>query len=181
MGLASVCSQSRVHCSLFPIFSVLRPAVPAGLHRGRASWFPSGLLFRAGPWNQVDLLVLKEVHAGFARSGDVEIAVAVQIHGDELRACASGAVDADGIARELAGFAIDFVVVDNERIVGAGVVAVVAAVALACQQLQLAVAVDVDHLERVHLRERFVDGVLDPGTRGSVTLLGNYLLEPVDP
>ena len=55
-----------------------------------------------------------------------------------------------------------------------------AAVALACQELHLAVAINVDHLERVHLRERFVDGVLDPGTRGSVTLLGNYLLEPVD-
>src|ERR1039458_145892 len=50
------------------------------------------------------------------------------------------------------------------------------AAALTPNQRRLAVAIDVGHLERMHLRERFVDGVFDPCAAGATALL----FKPVD-
>ncbi len=71
------------------------------------------------------------MHAGFACDCYVDIAVAVEIFGDELGASAGGACDGNGDAMEGSGGAVDFVLVDHQGIVGAGVVAFVAAIAFA--------------------------------------------------
>ena len=67
----------------------------------------------------------------------------VEVFCDDLRAYAGGAVHGDGDSGESGGLAVDFVGVDDDGVVGAGVVAGVAAVALAGDELGLAVAVDV--------------------------------------
>ena len=97
----------------------------------------------------VDGEVLKEVHAGFSSCGEVNIAVSIEVFSDNLRSHASGAVHRDRIARKFAGLAVDLVVVDDQRIVGAGVVAGVAAIALAGDQFLIAVAEQIRHYERV--------------------------------
>src|SRR5271168_1937806 len=99
----------------------------------------------------VDLQVFEEVDAGLAGGGEIEVTVAVEVLDDELGSTTSGSIDGDGVPSEGAGLAIDLVVVDDQRIVGAGVVAGVAAIAFAGEQLGDPVAVQVDQREGVDL------------------------------
>jgi hypothetical protein len=118
------------------------------------------------------------VNSGFAGRGEVEVAVAVavQVFNDELGADSCGAVHRDRVAGELTGFAVDLVVVDNQRIIRARVVAIVTAITLAGEQFGFDVAINIDQLECVTLREGFVDDVFDPGAMACVALL----LEPIE-
>src|SRR5579862_1729376 len=151
-----------------------------------------------------DLQILKEVHAELTGAGDVDVSVLVQINSNELRSGGGGSVDGEIVACEdgigcrignthgcdCAGGGVgrgrlrrgklracrQRVGVDDEGIVGAGVVSVVAAVALAGDELGRAVAVDVGEKDGVGLREGFVDGVAYP--EGLVSRAG--LFEPVE-
>ncbi len=147
--------------------------------------------FADGLGRLVDLEIFEHVNAEFAGGGEVHVAVVIEVGGDELRADAGGAVDGERDAGEergrRRGSAIAMLApeaacglpvwalavancaavgrligVDDDGIVGAGVAAGVAAVALAGDELGCAVAVEIDECEGVRLREGFVDGVADP-------------------
>ena len=104
---------------------------------------------------------------------EVCVAVVVEVFGDDLRAYAGGAVHGDGDSRKRGVLAVDLVGVDDDGIVGAGVVAGMAAVALAGDELGLAIAVDVGELKCVGLGEGLVDGV-------ALKFMVGGLFEPVE-
>jgi hypothetical protein len=93
--------------------------------------------------NFVHLQIFQQVNARLSRNRDIEVAIPIQVFRDELCSGSGGSVDGDGHTGEVAGM-VDLVVIDNQRIVGARIVAVMSAIALARQQLHLAIAVDID-------------------------------------
>src|SRR5271157_262517 len=116
------------------------------------------------------------MNTGLAGHQDVEVVVAIDVGYDELRPRARRAVVTGGVAREGGIAAIDLVVVDGQRLIGTGVVAVVPAVTLDGEQFQLAVAVKVGQGQDVYLRERVVNQV---GVPGALTVLCG-LLQPIE-
>ena len=111
------------------------------------------------------------MHACLARGENVDIAIAVEICDDELRPHSSRAVDRYGKARELAGLAVDFVVVDDERIIRSRIGSVMPAITLAGQKLRLGIAIDVRQRQRMRLRERFIDHMPQPLPSRPIALL----------
>ncbi len=81
-----------------------------------------GLLgFARGLGDVVDAKVFEEVNAHLSGYCDVEVAVFVEVEGEDLSAYACCAVVGDGDAGE-GGVGVEFVGVDDVGVVGAGVV-----------------------------------------------------------
>ena len=79
------------------------------------------------------------------------------------------------LTSELARPAINYVVVDNQRMVRAGIVAGVAALTFTGDEFGHALSVDIGEGEGMDLRIRFVDHVLNPVPAGLLALL----LQPI--
>ena len=110
-----------------------------------------GLLgFAGGLGDFVDAEVLEEVDAHLAGYCDVQVAVFVEIEGEDLGAYAGGAVVRNGYAGE-GGVGVDFVGVDHIGVVGAGVASIVTAVAFAGDEPSGAVSFEVGEGECVRL------------------------------
>ena len=106
----------------------------------------------------VDLKVLEEVDSQLARDGDVDVAIFVEVFGDDLGTYAGSAVVGKRYPSEF-WVAVDLVGIDYVGIVGARVVAIVAAIALTCDEIGRAVTAQISELEGMGLGKRFVDGV----------------------
>ena len=110
-----------------------------------------GLLGFAGGFGYVvDAEIFEEVNAHLSGYCDVEVAVFVEVEGEDLRAYACCAVVGDGDAGE-GGVGVEFVGVDDVGVVGAGVSAGVAAVAFAGDEPSAAVAFEVGEDQGVGL------------------------------
>src|ERR1022692_2959145 len=118
--------------------------------------------------------ILGQEQAALAAAHDVEVAVAIQIRHGNLHAAAHPAAVNDNVANPLDGaFGVLAVLIpiDAERFALAGVVAVVGHVALAGDQVLLAIAVEIHQHRGVRLRPCVVDDMVQPFSVGR-------LLEP---
>src|SRR5215467_16396875 len=98
----------------------------------------------------------------FSRRSNIQVAVVIKIFNNELCSGSTGAIHRNGITSKLACFAINFVVINHQRIVRTRVVTIVSTITLACQQLRHTITINIDQLERMALRERFIDDMFHP-------------------
>jgi hypothetical protein len=101
------------------------------------------LLFACFRGNAIYGQVFEEMHSGFARGCQIDVSIAVQIHGNDLGPDAGGSIYRDRIAEKPATLAFDLVVVDDEWVIRTRIVAGMTAIALPRNQLGLSISVDV--------------------------------------